>query len=74
ITLRDVRWCEDLAVSGELDWPGRSGTVTARLALAAPAGPVGELEASWPEGVSHARATARGSFAGTMVAAEAPAP
>ena len=74
ITLRDVRWCEDLSVSGELDWPGRSGTVTARLALAAPAGPVGELEASWPEGVSHARATARGSFAGTMVAAEAPAP
>jgi len=74
LDLRAVRWCEDLEVSGSIDWPGRSGTVHASLELAGPAAAAGRLEAEWPEGVSDARATVRGSLAGKVVIAAAPAP
>jgi len=74
VDVRGVRWCEDLEVSGRIDWPGRSGTVRANLELRLPAGVSGKLTATWPEGVSHARATVRGSLAGHALAAAAPAP
>jgi hypothetical protein len=73
LTLREVRWTEDVRVSGRIDWPGRSGVVHADLALQAPQGS-GALELSWPEGVSGARAVVRGSLGGNLVVAEAPAP
>jgi pimeloyl-ACP methyl ester carboxylesterase len=74
LELRGVRWCEDLAVSGRIDWPGRSGSVHASLELAVPAGTDGKLEAGWAEGVSSARATVHGILDGKRVSAEAPAP
>jgi pimeloyl-ACP methyl ester carboxylesterase len=73
LMLREVRWTDDLSVSGRIDWPGRSGVVHADLALQAPQG-AGALELSWPEGVSGARAVVRGSLGGNLVVAEAPAP
>jgi pimeloyl-ACP methyl ester carboxylesterase len=73
LRLREVRWTEDVSVSGHIDWPGRSGVVHAELALQAPQG-TGVLELSWPEGVSGARALVRGNLAGNVVVAEAPAP
>jgi pimeloyl-ACP methyl ester carboxylesterase len=73
VKLEEVRWTEDVRASGQIDWPGRSGIVHAALALKTAAGE-GTLELAWPEGVSNARATARGALAGKAVVAEAPAP
>jgi pimeloyl-ACP methyl ester carboxylesterase len=71
--LRSMRWTEDLGVSGDLDWPGRSGVVHAHLALLGPAAR-GALDLEWPEGVGDARAVARGELNGRAVIAGAPAP
>jgi pimeloyl-ACP methyl ester carboxylesterase len=73
LTLREVRWTEDLAVSGRVEWPGRAGVAHAQLELHS-GRESGRLELSWPEGVNGARATATGTFAGKAVAAEAAAP
>jgi pimeloyl-ACP methyl ester carboxylesterase len=73
LTLSEVRWTSDVAVSGRIDSPGRTGVVHARLELRSSAGG-GTLEIEWPEGVSAARATARGTLSGKPVMAEAPAP
>ena len=73
-TLHEVRWTEDLAVSGDIDWPGRSGVVHADVAVTASHGVHGRLELQWPEGVAGARATASGLLDAHTVAAEAPAP
>jgi hypothetical protein len=73
LELQGVRWTQDVAVSGRIVWPGRTGTVHAQVTLTSPQGP-GTLELSWPEGVADARAQARGQLAGQFVAAEAPAP
>ncbi len=73
LRLRDVRWTEDVGVSGRIDWPGRTGTVHASLELQDPQG-AGTLELTWPQGVSAAYATARGTLDGKTVVAQAPAP
>lgn len=73
LELRSLRWTEDVSASGRIDWPGRTGMVRARLDLETAQGP-GTLTLSWPEGVSGARAAARGSVGGRRIAAEAPAP
>ncbi len=74
LTLREVRWTEDVAVSGEIDWPGHSGKVQANVAVRTSHGLRGKLELEWPEGLASARATARGTLGTHTVAAEAPAP
>jgi pimeloyl-ACP methyl ester carboxylesterase len=74
LSLHQVRWTQDVAVSGELDWPGRSGTVHATIDVAAAEGLHGKLELQWPEGVARARATVSGTLGGERVAAEAAAP
>jgi pimeloyl-ACP methyl ester carboxylesterase len=73
LTLEKVRWTDDLATSGQIDWPGRSGVVRAQLEVRSPVSS-GRLELSWPQGVSDARASAHGTLGGRVVAAEAPAP
>jgi hypothetical protein len=67
--LREVRWTEDVSVSGTVDWPARrgDGPVKANLELAG----WGRLQVQWVEG---AVATARGELRGKTVVAEAPAP
>lgn len=74
LLLHELRWTEDVLVSGEVDWPGRTGVVHGSLEVKAPQGLRGRLDVQWVEGISQARATARGSLAGRVVAAEAPAP
>jgi hypothetical protein len=74
IVLHDVRWTEDLAISGSIDWPGRSGPVRARLTLQGVPPARGTLQLEWPEGVAGARATVRGKLGGRRVLAAAPAP
>ncbi|HYM29392.1 MAG TPA: alpha/beta fold hydrolase, partial [Steroidobacteraceae bacterium] len=73
LVLHALRWTEELSVSGEVDWPGRTGEVHVLLGLDAPQRR-GKLEARWSEGIAHARATIRGSLGGRNVAAEGPAP
>jgi hypothetical protein len=74
IRLRKVRWTEDLCVSGEIDWPGRSGVVNANLELCDTHGAGGKLHLQWTEGVSGSVATVRGELSGKEVIANAPAP
>jgi pimeloyl-ACP methyl ester carboxylesterase len=74
LSLREVRWTEDAAVSGRIDWPRRGGVVHADLELWTSQGLRGELQLQWPEGVNGARATVRGRLGSDTVVAEAPAP
>jgi pimeloyl-ACP methyl ester carboxylesterase len=73
LRLRELRWTEDVAASGLVDFPGRAGLVRARLKVEGPFG-AGTLELEWPEGTSAARAAARGTVGGRAVMAEGPAP
>jgi hypothetical protein len=73
LSLRDVRWTDDVSASGHIEWPGRRGVVRAVLTLQAPDAS-GNLELQWPEGVRDARATVHGRLGGNPMVAEAPAP
>ena len=73
LMLHEVRWTEDLAASGRIDWPGRSGVVHADLEVRT-GDSRGHLELTWPEGISEARAAVHGTLGGKAIAAEAPAP
>jgi len=72
LLLHEVRWTQDLRVSGRIDWPGRTGLVRARLQLQGSA--AGHLTLSWPEGAESPRAAVQGVLSGASVAAEAAAP
>jgi len=74
LSLREVRWTEDAAVSGRIDWPRRSGVVHADLELWTSQGLRGALQLQWPEGVNGATATVRGRLGSNSVVADAPAP
>ena len=71
--LLEVRWAQDLAVSGTLDWPAREGPAVAVLEFAA--GPLkGRVSARWTEGVPDAVAELEGVVGGRSLRARMPAP
>jgi hypothetical protein len=72
LTLNELRWTQDLAVSGHIEWPGRSGLVHAVLTVRGAQN--GALDLSWPEGVAGARGSAHGKLGGAAVSADAAAP
>jgi pimeloyl-ACP methyl ester carboxylesterase len=74
VTLRAVRWTEDLAVSGRLTWDQASGAVRGRLDLAAAGGMRGRLEVRWDDRATDAIATLSGTIGGRAVAATTFAP
>ncbi|MGH8139002.1 MAG: alpha/beta fold hydrolase [Steroidobacteraceae bacterium] len=74
LTLHEVRWTEDLAVSGTIHWPGRSGAAQADLAVKGPGGMSGSLQVHWIEGAAQARAQVAGELGNARVVAETPAP
>jgi pimeloyl-ACP methyl ester carboxylesterase len=75
IALSQVRWSEDLAISGNIDRPAaRTGMVRARLQLEAAEGRGGELQVEWPEGVANSSAAVRGTLGGAPVLARLRAP
>lgn len=74
LILREVRWTEDLAVSGNISWPGRSGQATGQLTLVGTQSISGLLTVSWIEGVPQARAQIHGKLGDSIVAAEMSAP
>lgn len=71
-TLDQVRWAEDLAVSGTLRWNQDTGAVTAELTLDG-AG-TGTVELAWNDRETNAVARITGAIGGRMVAAERIAP
>jgi hypothetical protein len=75
VSLDQIRWTEDLAVSGRIDRPAaRTGTAHAALHLAGPQGTTGDLTVEWPEGVADAVASLRGRLGGVTVVANVSAP
>jgi pimeloyl-ACP methyl ester carboxylesterase len=75
VALNQVRWTEDLAVSGKIDKAKvRTGAVRATLHLAGADGLSGDLTVAWPEGVAHSVASIRGTLDGAAVLARSPAP
>jgi pimeloyl-ACP methyl ester carboxylesterase len=74
IRLRNVRWTEDLTVSGHIDWPDRSGPVKANLELLSAHAGGGKLALQWSEGLSAGLAIARGELDGKEIVAYDPAP
>ncbi len=74
LTLRELRWTEDLMVSGTVDFPRRQGAAQANLRLRGGKDLDGTLEAQWQEGVPLAQAHVTGVLGGRAVAADLPAP
>jgi alpha/beta hydrolase fold len=75
VILNQVRWTEDLAVSGTTDIPvARAGTVRAALHLTTADGVTGDLNVEWPEGIVGSGTRIRGTFGGARVTAQCPAP
>jgi pimeloyl-ACP methyl ester carboxylesterase len=69
VQLREVRWSEDLAVSGRLVWRGPAETVQARLELHGPDGAQGSLRLLFPPDGMDSAATATGSWQGRPIRA-----
>jgi pimeloyl-ACP methyl ester carboxylesterase len=74
VTLDEVRWTEDVSVSGTVDWGGRGGPVRGSVRIKGPQGASGPLEFEWTEGSAQPRAGISGKLGGENVAAEATAP
>jgi hypothetical protein len=75
VALKEVRWTEDLAVSGKIDKPlARTGSVRASLELFDGGRRIGQLRIEWPEGVAGSNAAVRGTLNGASVLARTPAP
>ncbi len=75
ISLYDLRWTDDVAVSGSLELPpGRPRLVIAKLRVAGPDGLHGEMRVSWQDGGRDAQALVRGRLNGEALVASAPAP
>ena len=75
VALKEVRWTEDLAVSGKIDKPlARIGSVRASLELFDGVRRIGKLRIEWPEGAAGSNATVRGTLHGASLLARTPAP
>ncbi len=74
LTLDRIRWTRDVAVSGSVDWPGRSGEARADLVVSGPGKLSGPLQVSWREGVPGSQALIRGRLGEAEVAARSVAP
>ncbi|MEP6883698.1 MAG: alpha/beta fold hydrolase [Gammaproteobacteria bacterium] len=75
VTLNQVRWTDDLTVSGEIDKPSAgSGRVRATLHMAGAGFRTGNLKVEWPEGIANSVAAIHGTIDGTTVIARTAAP
>ncbi len=73
LVLTGLRWTEDLAVDGTLDWDQTTGAITSDVTLAAP-GHAGTLHLAWNDRDTDAVATLAGTVDGTALAATRMAP
>jgi hypothetical protein len=75
VTLREVRWTEDLSVSGKMivtDGPPR--TAAAQVDVSGENHLAGHLEIRWDDTAADALAQIHGSIGGATVSASSPAP
>jgi pimeloyl-ACP methyl ester carboxylesterase len=72
--LAGIRWAEDLAVSGTVEWTPTHGEARAQLRFHTTAGPSGRLTIRWSEGAGDARARIDGRIDGRAITASALAP
>jgi pimeloyl-ACP methyl ester carboxylesterase len=72
--LSGIRWSDDLAVSGTLDFRPGADDGEARLTFRGRDGLAGELHAAWPPGGPEARATLAGRIGDRTLRAEVAAP
>ena len=68
----ELRWVDDLRVSGRVRWDRSTGEVTATIRLSGATG--GSLEATWNDWQPHAEAHVTGRTAGRAVDVVMPAP
>jgi pimeloyl-ACP methyl ester carboxylesterase len=73
-TLQAVRWADDLAVSGRIDWDRHTGEVTGVLAIATPRSESGDLIIGWNAGDPGSRASINGKIGERPIHAWMPAP
>ena len=75
VAMKEVRWTEDVAVSGEIDKPAaRRGVVRASLHLAVNGGAAGDLVVEWSEGVADSAASIQGRLNGIAAMARTASP
>jgi pimeloyl-ACP methyl ester carboxylesterase len=74
LMLRDVRFTEDLAVSGKFSWPAHGGVAEGKLTLAGTPELSGTLSATWIEGAAQAQTHIHGTLGQAIVAADTSAP
>jgi pimeloyl-ACP methyl ester carboxylesterase len=72
LTLREVRWSEDVTVSGHVDFRGKRETVRAALRLQDATGRHGTLSLRWQADDAQTIASLRGRIDGRIVRAAAP--
>jgi hypothetical protein len=71
--LRDVKWVDDVAVSGSLVWDRTTGAIRAQVSVAGPPGESGDLTVIWSDWDLHAIATVRGQIGDRPVDLQLPA-
>ncbi|MDE2218953.1 MAG: alpha/beta fold hydrolase [Gammaproteobacteria bacterium] len=74
LMLQDVKWTEDLCVSGSVVAPARVGPAQAELQLLGARAYTGPLRLEWFEGGPQAQASAHGRLGGMEIAATLDAP
>jgi hypothetical protein len=72
--LHDVRWVQDVAVSGTVLWDRSTGAIRARVTIRGPNTPDGSLSMAWNDFRTQPIASIRGRLGGVRVAYELPAP
>jgi hypothetical protein len=72
--LRQIRWVNDLKVTGTVDWAYGVGTSRAHLRLKSSEGEAGVIDIQWPEREAHALASISDAIGGRQIRAIMPAP
>ncbi len=73
-TLTNVKWTEDLPVSGKAEWDGADGAIHATLTYTDKFGEAATVTATWNDRDHHAVATLRGTVGNRTINATMPAP
>ena len=73
-TLKDLKWTEDVAVSGNVSWDQTSNIITAQVTLKSGGAQVGNLHIRWNDADIDARATVTGTIQGATLNADRIAP
>ena len=73
-TLRELKWTEDIAVSGTVSWDQVTNLITAQVTLESAGTHVGSLEIRWDDADIDAMASVTGEIQGATLVAQRIAP